>query len=213
MGPKTAGVVICQGDVGTGNRFPSPAFEAKVTTVYDGFASLARRMTQLVVDVYGLPNGWVEEEFAAPTLTAFKVLHYPPPPEEDCHGLRMAPHVDIDALTVLYQDPGVPGGLQVNVGGEWQDVSAPPGTLVVNVGELLKFLSGGIVMCTEHRVVMPSLAERANSERVSMALFLSPRDTTLIRRYSAQHVHSSTDEVCTAGQWFQNYLSQFGANE
>jgi isopenicillin N synthase-like dioxygenase len=44
-----------------------------------------------------------------------QVLYYPPPPEGECSGLRMAPHFDYDTLTVLYQDPGVPGGLQVSL--------------------------------------------------------------------------------------------------
>jgi isopenicillin N synthase-like dioxygenase len=33
----------------------------------------------------------------------------------------------------------------VNLHGEWQDVVAPEDTLVINVGEVLKFLSGGVV--------------------------------------------------------------------
>lgn len=175
--------------------------------MYDGFTDIARRLTRAITDAYGLPSTWVDDEFEAPTTTVFKVLHYPPPPPEECKGLRMAPHFDIDALTVLYQDPGVPGGLQVNLDGEWQDVNAPPGTLVINVGEVLKFLSAGAVKCTEHRVVMPSLEQRASSERISMALFLAPRVDTMLKPYGSQTLVDNTP--ITMGTWFKNYLAKF----
>jgi hypothetical protein len=64
-----------QGDPGTGNVFPQEEYEAKMTAVYDGFAAIARRLTKIVVEIYGLPPTWVEDEFQAPTLTSFKVQY------------------------------------------------------------------------------------------------------------------------------------------
>lgn len=138
------------------------------------------------------------------------MIHYPVPPEEECKGLRMTNHFDVDALTVLYQDAHVPGGLQVNLHGEWQDVQAPPNTLVINVGEVLKFLSGGEVKCTEHRVVMPRPEDRERSERMSMALFLAPKPSTPLKPLGSQiATGAQKDDGIPAGEWFQAALAKF----
>eukprot|EP00037_Helgoeca_nana_P032998 m.416272 g.416272 ORF g.416272 m.416272 type:complete len:319 (+) comp29901_c0_seq1:57-1013(+) len=216
-GPPDFCAQMFMGDPGTGNVFPQEEYEAKMTAVYDGFAAIARRLTKIVVEIYGLPPTWVEDEFQAPTLTSFKVLYYPPPPEGECSGLRMAPHFDYDTLTVLYQDPGVPGGLQVNLHGEWQDVVAPPDTLCINVGEVLKFISGGKIKCTEHRVVMPKPSDRVRSERMSMALFAAPKASTVITPHGAQAsvtgaLQSDDVKEITVGEWFQAAVGSFTAN-
>jgi isopenicillin N synthase-like dioxygenase len=78
-------------------------------------------------------------------------------------------HKDSDLLSLLLQDDQ--GGLQVQTEQGWVDVAPRPGTLVVNIGEILELASGGYLRATLHRVVTPP----AGRERISVAFFLGAR--------------------------------------
>ena len=78
-------------------------------------------------------------------------------------------HKDSELLTLLLQDSH--GGLQVETPRGWIDVPPAPGTLVVNIGELLELASDGYLRATLHRVVTPP----AGVERLSAAFFLGAR--------------------------------------
>ena len=56
----------------------------------------------------------------------------------------------------------------------------------MNIGDMLKEVSGGYYPSTTHRVVNPS-SESANNSRFSMPLFLHPRDNVqLSKQYTAK---------------------------
>lgn len=78
-------------------------------------------------------------------------------------------HKDSELLTLLLQDSQ--GGLQVETPQGWIDVTPRPGTLVVNIGELLELASDGYLRATLHRVTTPP----AGVERISAAFFLGAR--------------------------------------
>jgi len=76
-------------------------------------------------------------------------------------------HKDGGFLTLLLQDENK--GLQVEYNGVWVDVDPIPGTLVVNIGELLELASNGYLRATVHRVVTPP----ADVARYSVPFFFS----------------------------------------
>lgn len=78
-------------------------------------------------------------------------------------------HKDSELLTLLLQDSQ--GGLQVETPQGWIEVTPRPGTLVVNLGELLELASNGYLRATLHRVTTPP----AGVERISAAFFLGAR--------------------------------------
>ncbi len=83
-------------------------------------------------------------------------------------------HKDGGFLTLLLQDENK--GLQVEYDGRWVDVDPIPGTLVVNIGELLELASNGYLRATVHRVITPP----AGVERISVPFFFSARlDATI----------------------------------
>ncbi|KRB13659.1 2-oxobutyrate oxidase [Mesorhizobium sp. Root695] len=83
-------------------------------------------------------------------------------------------HKDGGFLTLLLQDDNK--GLQVEYDGSWVNVDPLPGTLVVNIGELLELASNGYLRATVHRVVTPP----AGVERISVPFFFSARlDATI----------------------------------
>jgi isopenicillin N synthase-like dioxygenase len=78
-------------------------------------------------------------------------------------------HKDSGILSLLLQDEQ--GGLQVQTERGWVDVTPRPGTLVVNIGEILELASDGYFRATLHRVITPP----AGRERISAAFFLGAR--------------------------------------
>ncbi len=89
--------------------------------------------------------------------TLLRVLHYPPlKGDEEPGAVRAAAHEDINLLTILpaANEPG----LQVQQkNGEWIDVPADFGNLIINIGDMLQEASAGYFPSTSHRVINPSV--------------------------------------------------------
>ena len=94
----------------------------------------------------GLPETFISDEYTADPLVLFRIFHYPPIP---CSGApaseplwSVGEHTDYGLLTVLRQD--AVGGLQVKaLGGSWVDAPPIPGTLVINIGDMLDKMTRG----------------------------------------------------------------------
>jgi isopenicillin N synthase-like dioxygenase len=117
-----------------------------------------------------------------------KLIHYQTPPDGMPRS-GVAPHVDFSWITLLVQDDV--GGLEARTpDGIWLDVPPVPGALVVNIGEILEYASGGHYLATPHRVV-----SEPGRARVSMPFFLNPGLDTRIEGHRSgdlchgEHVH------------------------
>ena len=101
--------------------------------------------------------------------------YYPPQPDgagKDQFGV--APHTDFGVLTVLCQD--AVGGLEIRQrNGEWAAMPPIPGTLVVNIGDLLQRWSNRRYRSTVHRVINSS-----GRERLSLVLAYDPNFETVV---------------------------------
>ena len=123
--------------------------------------------------------------------------YYPPQPEgaeEDQFGV--APHTDFGVLTVLCQDRI--GGLEIQRrNGEWAAMPPIPGTLVVNIGDLLERWSNRRYHSTVHRVINSS-----GRERLSLVLAYDPNFETLVdpRAFCAPG-EEPHDEPITCGDY------------
>jgi len=118
--------------------------------------------------------------------TLLRILHYPPlTGEEKPNAIRAAAHEDINLLTILpaANEPG----LQVQEqDGNWLDVPADFGNLIINIGDMLQEASGGYFPSTSHRVVNPT-GDNATKSRISLPLFLHPRsDVSLSERHTQE---------------------------
>ncbi|MCC7046606.1 MAG: isopenicillin N synthase family oxygenase [Alphaproteobacteria bacterium] len=102
-------------------------------------------------------------------------LYYPPqPPNLGREQFGVAPHTDFGVLTVLWQDDS--GGLQVlNKQKQWVTAHPIPGTLVVNVGDLLARWTNDGFASTPHRVV-----NTTGHARYSMPVAVDPDHDTLV---------------------------------
>ena len=145
----------------------------------------------------GYPSGTI------PGMTAngealLRVLHYMPL-TADSSGLRAEQHEDINLYTLLPAATG--SGLEVmNLIGEWVPVNEQPGSIVVNVGDMLQMLTKGRLRSTTHRVVNPIDPALRAQHRYSMPFFVHPRGEVVL------------DEAAgfTAGEFLQERLAEIG---
>ncbi len=100
-----------------------------------------------------------------------RLLHYPPQTEPPPEGsVRAGAHEDINVITLLLG--AEEGGLEVlHRNGSWLAVNPPPGSLVVNVGDMLQRLTNHVLPSTTHRVMNPK-PERSRFPRYSTPFFL-----------------------------------------
>ena len=137
----------------------------------DLLAAIARRLA--------LPTDFFEDPVRNGN-SVLRLLHYPaqdsPPPEG---SVRAGAHEDINVITLLLG--AEEGGLEVlHRSGAWLAINPPPGSLVVNIGDMLQRLTCGRLPSTTHRVVNPR-PERARFARYSTPFFLHFRPDYLIR--------------------------------
>ena len=94
--------------------------------------------------------------------------------------LRASAHTDYGTMTILLQDHT--GGLQVQHRNEeeeiWMDATPLPGTLVVNLGDLMARWTNDKWVSTLHRVVEPTGV--ALQRRQSIAYFQNINADTLV---------------------------------
>ncbi|WP_420224777.1 isopenicillin N synthase family dioxygenase [Pigmentiphaga litoralis] len=153
-----------------------PDLKPRMLAYYDRINALGYAMLDLFELSLDLPGGMLRASFAK-DMNSLRLLHYPPqPPNDGGEHLGARGHTDTNAFTLLAQDHN--GGLEVrNRDGEWVAVPPIPGTLVVNVGEVLKVWSDGVFTSAVHRVV-----NRSGNERYSIPFFMYPSYDALIHR-------------------------------
>ena len=157
-----------------------PQITAKTQQLFDEMNALAVTLLSWIDE---LTPPEVRAHFSMPLSsmihespkTLLRVLHYPPiEGTEEVGAIRAAAHEDIDFLTIL--PAATTTGLQVkDAQGNWHDVTSDPGTMVVNVGDMLQLASRHYYRSTTHRVINPQ-GEEAKKPRLSMPLFLHARN-------------------------------------
>ena len=157
------------------NRWPDISeFRAACEAYVSAMSDLGRKLMYLALQAIEVDDPRVLKSFDEPT-TWLRLLHYPSQDknsETDLYG--SAPHKDFGCLTLLAQDDV--GGLQVMTpAGDWVDAPRIPGSFVVNVGDMLRRLSNGLLLSTPHRVI-----NRSGRERYSCPFFFDPHVNTII---------------------------------
>jgi isopenicillin N synthase-like dioxygenase len=111
--------------------------------------------------------------------------YYPPVTGSDGGApIYNAPHRDLTIFTILHQDQSRTGELSVqSADGNWHPVTPTPGTYVVNVGELLTYLSGGRWRAAPHQVIVAEEATPATTARISVPFFYRPSDERVVTSF------------------------------
>jgi isopenicillin N synthase-like dioxygenase len=114
--------------------------------------------------------------------------YYPPvPSEEEGAPIYNAPHRDLTIFTILHQDQSRVGGLSVqSADGNWHTIDPQPDRYVVNVGELLTYLSGGRWRAAPHQVTVAQTAPATTTARISVPFFYRPSDDRVVTSFVDQ---------------------------
>jgi isopenicillin N synthase-like dioxygenase len=152
-----------------------PDLKPRMMAYYDKVNVLGYELLALFELALGLRERELRQYFGK-DMNSLRLLHYPPQkPDEDGVHLGARAHTDTNAFTILAQDNN--GGLEIrNLDNEWVAVPPIEGTLVVNVGEVLKVWSDGIFSSTLHRVI-----NRSGRRRYSIPFFMYPSYDALIQ--------------------------------
>lgn len=142
-----------------------PAWEA----YYAQMEALAVRIMAGFAAALGLDADHFAPAIGNP-ISALRALHYPATGAvAEADQQRAGAHTDYGTLTILLPEAGR-GGLQVQQGGDWVDVTAPEGAFVINIGDLMARWTSDRWVSTLHRVV----AKPNQPARKSLAFFHQP---------------------------------------
>lgn len=186
-----------------------PAFNVATRDLYealDGFGSDLLRAVALYLD---LDEAYFEDKVDNGN-SILRLLHYPPQDNPPPKGsVRAAAHEDINLITLLLG--AEEAGLQAqHRNGEWIDINAPEGAVVVNAGDMLQRLTAGLIPSTTHRVLNPS-PERAKFPRYSFPFFLHPNQDYLIEPLADCVAKTGKVEApITAGDYLTERLLEIG---
>jgi isopenicillin N synthase-like dioxygenase len=157
-----------------------PGFEAAWTAYYRQMETLAQTLMRLFALALDLDEHWFDDKIDKhmTNLTAnwYPDQRVPPKPGQ----LRIGAHSDYGSLTILKAEDK-PGGLEVRAtDGTWQPVPIIPGTLIVNLGDLMAQWTNDRWVSTLHRVVNPPRDRITGTERLSIAFFHQPNYDALV---------------------------------
>ncbi|MFK8024143.1 MAG: isopenicillin N synthase family dioxygenase [Ilumatobacter sp.] len=157
-------------DVWSPSVWPSamPELRIALTEYYAAMAELSATLMDVFSIALGQGDGGFDG-FIGHHSSALRLAHYPPMDEPPAEGsFRAGAHTDYGTLTILRLD--AEPGLQVERSpGQWVDVEAPDGALVINLGDLMQRWSNDRWRSTMHRVVVPE--GRHDRRRLTMPFF------------------------------------------
>lgn len=135
---------------------------------YDRMVTLGTLLLRAFAVALHLPANYFENWLDVP-MTTLGPLHYPAQTGRITQALLGAgAHTDYGCLTLLHQDDA--GGLQVQAkDGRWLEAPPIPGTLVVNIGDMMERWTNGVFRSTFHRVINIS-----GKDRYTLPFFFDP---------------------------------------
>lgn len=148
-----------------------PDFAPTVKEVYQTLESIGLQMLSAIATYLNLEEDYFDT-WVKGGNSILRAINYPPITEDPGDSVRAGQHEDINLITLLMGASAE--GLEVlNKQGQWVGITAIPGSLVVNVGDMLQRLSNGCLRSTTHRVVNPP-KEKWGEPRFSIPFFLHP---------------------------------------
>jgi isopenicillin N synthase-like dioxygenase len=150
------------------NRWPTdkPWLKDAAMAYFDHTVALGRQLLQIFAVALELQQDFFLQYTKKPMVLT-NLYHYPPQASPTTLELGAAAHTDYGTLTILSQDPI--GGLELQTrDGEWVAAPYVEGTLIINLGDLVKVWTNEQYVSNLHRV-----ANRTGRERYSIPTFFN----------------------------------------
>lgn len=154
-----------------------PEFKTVFQTLYNSLNDAGRAMLQALTAPLEVDIEYFDR-MVDDGNSILRLLHYPPiAADADPRCLRAAPHEDINLITIL--PSATASGLQLkDRDGSWLDVTANPGELIVDAGDMLARATNDVIPSTTHQVV--NTPEATHSSRYSMPFFMHPNPEAIL---------------------------------
>jgi len=125
------------------------------------------KLVEAISIALGEKENFFGEWYRENQSSLLRFLRYPETPPDGNHT-GCGAHSDYGLLTLLLQDSI--GGLQVlSNDNSWINASPLQGSLVVNIGDCVQFMSNGVFKATKHKVW-----NNSPKDRYSIAFFFEP---------------------------------------
>lgn len=212
IGPESVG------DATLVTRFPAfyadnvwpddaPGFREHALRAYGALNSVGLAVLRALEPRLGYEDGFFAE-MTRDASTALRPLCYPPITDAQVGrvvwGCR---HTDGNLVSVL--PPSTGKGLKVKLrGGGWISGTAPAGYTIVQVGDMLQYLTGGYLRSAVHRIDAPDAPTDRN--RLSSPLFIYPRADVDLRPDERWDANPLKYRSITAAAFFEARLRTVG---
>jgi isopenicillin N synthase-like dioxygenase len=186
-----------------------PDFNPLFLEAYRAFERSGKSLLEAIALYLGLDKVYFDDKIAFGN-SILRAIHYPPITSEPKSAIRAEQHEDINLITLLVGASA--DGLEILTrDGAWVPVTALPGQIVVNVGDMLQRLTNNKLRSTTHRVVNPP-RDLWHTSRFSIPFFLHPRSEVslacLDNCIDAAHPKAYPD--ATAGEYLDERLREIG---
>lgn len=146
-----------------------PGFRRDVTRCWAVFDALGEAILEFLARAARIDAGFFVERCRSKTLNKMRLLHYAgAAPSLDDRFVGIAAHTDFECISLLYQT--APGLELRNVQGQWLEIPAHEGRIVVLLGDMLERWTNGFFKATGHRV------QNTDERRFSIVMFLAAND-------------------------------------
>jgi isopenicillin N synthase-like dioxygenase len=141
-----------------------------------------------------------------------RLLHYPPTPmtgDPNRPQLGSSAHTDFGAITLLLQDEHE--GLEVldQATGQWRLVPPNKDAYVVNLGDMMSKITGGVYKSSMHRVV-----NRNKTDRYSVVFFFDGNRDYKLKPLGLANMNGNEDGFMTAEEYMLDRLRfSYGRHE
>lgn len=201
IGPRVAPTLVAHGSDGAVAKPPGEVRPAALASCSlwpedpDEFVAIWHDYYRAMQEASALLGRVLAHLLGAPDQAWFDVLggnwadlaanYYPPVASgEEGAPIYNAPHRDLTIFTILHQDQSRVGGLSVqSADGNWHAIDPQPDSYVVNVGELLTYLSGGRWRAAPHQVTVTQTASPTTTARISVPFFYRPSDDRVVTSF------------------------------
>jgi isopenicillin N synthase-like dioxygenase len=185
------------------------SFNPLFLQAYRAFERSGRDLLAAIALYLGLEEDYFDDKIHNGN-SILRAIHYPPITAEPKSSIRAEQHEDINLITLLVGASA--DGLQILTReGQWVPVTALPGQIVVNVGDMLQRLTNNKLRSTTHRVVNPP-RDLWHTSRFSIPFFLHPRSEVslacLDSCIDAAHPKAYVD--ASAGEYLDERLREIG---